>query len=279
MKFTNLQRRSISLLVLATFVALLHFWAMPAPAATGAGTSETAIAQGDSGGPGFIEEESSSEPVITKAKKFPWLFVGLGVVAVGVALYFLVIKKPQYTLTVTLGTGCSGTPAATTKYKKGEVVSYNYTAPTGYAAQVTLDGAAVAASGTVTMDKDHALAVTPQIDIRGAWGFACSATNVVKHWTWNMTFAGNDPKAGTVSFFDWAGTFTVTGNTVSIKFSLFNTDDLVFTGTLSSPNAMAGTAVLTNLTVGGTPVTGLTFTATRGAAASSSGSRPALAIK
>ncbi len=160
MKFTNFQRKSVSLIVLATFVALLHFWATPAPAATIAGNSETAIAQRDSGGPSFIEEEST-EPVIKKAKKFPWLFIGLGVVVIGVAVYFLVIKKPKYTLTVTLGTGCTGTPAATAKFKKGESVPYNYSPQAGYGnLQVKLDGVAVAASGTVAMDKAHTLEVS-----------------------------------------------------------------------------------------------------------------------
>jgi hypothetical protein len=166
MKFTHLQRKTISLIVLAAFVGLLHFWATPAPAATRTGNSETTIAQGNSGGPNFIEEESGSTRGIQKAKKFPWLFIGLGVVAVGVALYFLVINKPKFTLTVTLGAGCTGTPAASGTYKEGTAVSYNYTPLAGYGSlQVKVDGAAVPASGTITMDKDKALTVTAEMDI------------------------------------------------------------------------------------------------------------------
>lgn len=77
------------------------------------------------------------------------------------AVYFLVLKKTKYELTVTLGQGCTGTPAANAKYKKGEAVAYNYSAQSGYGnLQVKLDGAAVAATGTVTMDKAHSLDVS-----------------------------------------------------------------------------------------------------------------------
>lgn len=266
MKFTDFQRKAISLIVLATFVALLHFWAPPAQAATTAGNSETTITQGDSNGPAFIEEENDSEPVIKKAKKFPWLIVGLGVVAVGVAVYFLVIKKPKYTLTVTLGTGCTGTPASTTKYSKGVVVTYNYSASAGYFAQVKLDGVDVPASGTVIMDKDKALTVSAEPDIRGTWSIAFSATNTYKNWTWTMTFTGSDPKNGSAIFSSYVGTYTVDGNNVSIKFNLFSPNDLVMTGTFSSINAMSGTAVLTNILIGGVHVTNANWTATRTAA-------------
>ena len=92
-----------------------------------------------------------------KGKKFPWLIVALVTVAGGAALYFLVLKKTKYELTVTLGAGTTGTPA-TSKYKKGEVVAYSFSAQAGYGnLQVMLDGSLVAASGSVTMDKAHAI--------------------------------------------------------------------------------------------------------------------------
>jgi hypothetical protein len=58
--------------------------------------------------------------------------------------------------------GVSGTPAETGKFKKGKVVNYNYSTSTGYVAVVTLDGVGAPAKGTVTMDKDHTLAVTAE---------------------------------------------------------------------------------------------------------------------
>ena len=258
MKFTNLQHKTVSLIVLATFVSLLYFSATPAPAATRAGNSETAIAPGDSGAPSFIEEEGTPEGFVKKPGKFPWLIVGLGVVAVGAALYFLVIKKPKYTLTVTLDANCTGTPAATGKYTKGTVVNYNYTAPAGYLAQVKLDGVDVLASGTVTMDKDHAITVTSARDIRGAWTFNFKATNIVKNWSWTLTFTG-DGKSGifTDNFGD-KGTYTITGNTVTWR---FNTWDISGTGTFTGVNTMAGTATFHGVLIGGVLVTAANWTA------------------
>jgi hypothetical protein len=95
MKFTNLQRKTVSLIVLVSFVALLHLWATPAPAATRAGNSETTIAQGNSGGPNFIEEDSHKSHVSRKERKSKlWLILAAaGVVGIGLAVYFLFIKK------------------------------------------------------------------------------------------------------------------------------------------------------------------------------------------
>lgn len=101
------------------------------------------------------------KPGVKKKKKFPVLLVVGGAVVVGVLVYFLLIKKkkPTYTLTVTKGEGVNGTPAAGTyTYKEGETVSYNYSLQQGYTdLTVLLDGTAVSANGTITMDGDHAL--------------------------------------------------------------------------------------------------------------------------
>ena len=88
--------------------------------------------------------------------------MALVAVAGGAALYFLVLKKKNYTLTVTVGEGVTGTPAAgTSTNKKGTAVAYSYTLQSGYDnLSVTLDGAAVAASGSVTMNANHTLAAS-----------------------------------------------------------------------------------------------------------------------
>ena len=77
----------------------------------------------------------------------------------GAALYFLVLKKKDYTLTVSVGEGVTGSPAAgTSTSKKGTVINYSYAKQAGYDnLVVTLDGAPVAASGSVTMNANHAL--------------------------------------------------------------------------------------------------------------------------
>jgi formylglycine-generating enzyme required for sulfatase activity len=113
--------------------------------------------------PGAFEKSQSQARF--KKKKFPWLWVLLGVgVATAAILLLTKKKKPsvQYALTVTLGAGVSGTPAAgTTSHDSGALVDYNYTPGAGYSSvEVKLDGNVVAASGSVTMDQDHALAVT-----------------------------------------------------------------------------------------------------------------------
>jgi hypothetical protein len=239
MKFTHLQRKMVSLIVLAAFVGLLHGWSMPAQAATKAGNSETAIAQGDNG-PNFIEAESGKTHAISKGKKFPWLFVGLGVVVVGVALYFLVIKKTNYTLTVTLGAGCTGTPAATATYKKGTVVTYNYTPLAGFGlVKVTVDGVAAPAAGTITMDKNKALAVTATaLDIRGTWNVNFTGSSGIS--TFQIVFTGTTT-SGTwkLNGYTDTGTYAVTGGE-NVSFT-FNGAPWTFTGKFETNNKITGT--------------------------------------
>ncbi len=164
MKKVNRHRKPISMIVAVVFTIMVCFWAnrtQAAPSAPPADKDSGATLQNsESEGTGFIEQEAT-EPSAKKEKKFPWLLAGAAVVIGAVAIYFLVIKKPKTTLTVTLGGGITGTPAATKRYKKGESVSYSYSVRAGYGnLQVRLDGAPAAASGSVTMDKDHSLDVT-----------------------------------------------------------------------------------------------------------------------
>jgi hypothetical protein len=160
MKLVNFYRKPISMFLMVTFTILLCFWANQSSAAPVSGNnSATSLENDKSESTGFIEVEES-EPAISKGKKFPWLIVGAAVVIGAAALYFLVLKSTKYTLTVSLS-GATGTPAATDKYKKGTAVPYSYTPQSGYTnMEVKLDGAAVASSGTVTMDADHILTIT-----------------------------------------------------------------------------------------------------------------------
>jgi len=96
MKLVSFYRRQISIFVMVTFTILLCFWANQTPAAPAVPASEksstAARASGEDESPGFIEEEES-EPVVKKGKKFPWLLVGVGVVAVGALIVLLAKKK------------------------------------------------------------------------------------------------------------------------------------------------------------------------------------------
>lgn len=107
-----------------------------------------------------------------KKKKFPWLLVVGGIVVVGVVLYFTVFKTKKYELTVTLGDGVSGSPAAgTTKIKKGDVVSWNYSAAAGYEQlEVKVDGVVQSGtSGSFTMDKAHSISATAMKSVTGTY--------------------------------------------------------------------------------------------------------------
>ncbi len=70
--------------------------------------------------------------------------------------------RPHHTLTVSVGSGATGTPAAGTyDFVHGDAVPYAYSAAACYEnLAVTLDGAGVPASGTLIMDADHAISVT-----------------------------------------------------------------------------------------------------------------------
>jgi len=91
--------------------------------------------------------------------------------------YFIATATEElyYDLTVTLGVGVTGTPAAGVYTHKEETsVAYIYAEMSGYKnLKVTLDGSAVAASGAVVMDRNHELSVTaeeiPPSGVVGTW--------------------------------------------------------------------------------------------------------------
>lgn len=107
-------------------------------------------------GPNVFEKAGNK-----KSKRNSWFLVIGGTVILAAVIYFLFIKKPKFTLTVTKGEGVNGTPAAGTyTYKKNKQVSYSYTSQPGYSETVVLlDGQQVSSSGSIKMDKDHTLAI------------------------------------------------------------------------------------------------------------------------
>ena len=73
-------------------------------------------------------------------------------------------ETSQYSLTVTLASGVSGTPV-TGSYSYDEIqnVSYSYTLQSGYEnLVVTLDDVAIADSGLISMNRDHVLRVNAE---------------------------------------------------------------------------------------------------------------------
>ena len=143
--------------ILAGFFCL-SAWAPEMDAEKGKADNPTSVtsASGEEDTPGVQEQEA---PAKVKKKHFPWFWVAAGVVVAGVILYFTVIKKPEYKLTVAVGTGVSGSPTAGIfAYKKGKRVSYSFTLKEGYKnLRVYLDGSAVAAAGEIDMYRHHYL--------------------------------------------------------------------------------------------------------------------------
>ena len=154
----------------------------------------------------------------------------------------------KFTLTVTVGTGVTGTPAAGTySYNEGDVVDYSYSLASGYTGlSVTVDSTAVTSSGTITMSSLHTLDATSskQYDITGTWTlnetYADGSTFKV-----GATFVG-DLYSGRVTDSDGgSGTYTVTSSTVSFILTYPNVT-YTYSGTLSDDSNMSGTSAKAN---------------------------------
>jgi hypothetical protein len=153
----------------------------------------------------------------------------------------------DYTLTVIVGNGVSGTPAAgSTSYAENDTVSYNYSAQAGYGnLTVTLDGAPVASSGTVSMTANHTLEATADIDIRGTWSGTLYMTTD-KYF--EVTFSGGLTSGTATGDFDGTygvgnGEFTLNNGQLEIelRFNRFGIIDiLTCSGSFSDPNHLSG---------------------------------------
>jgi hypothetical protein len=150
----------------------------------------------------------------------------------------------QYTLTVTLSTGVTGTPGTGAyTYGANDLVSYSYSAQSGYGSlTVTLDGAPTGTAGVVTMNNNHTLNATASVDIRGNWqGLHVDDNN---SQVFQVTFSGASATSGNVSGNiggpTGSGTFTVSGSSITF-FLDFGFARFDCTGTINSPSSMSGT--------------------------------------
>jgi hypothetical protein len=176
----------------------------------------------------------------------------------------------QYTLNVTLSSGAAGTPAAGTyHYLQGTKVEYSYSLVEGYSGlAVTLDGATVTNSGTITMSQDHLLATSSRKknDIQGAWSLT-ESYNDGSSFAVTVTFSGgltsgtvtdSEGGSGTYDYTDDTLDFTLVFPEVTYKYSggEFSDDANTISGTCKryqdEANAVSGT-----------------WTATRGSSAAS----------
>ena len=152
----------------------------------------------------------------------------------------------NYTLTVTVGNGINGTPAAGSyTHSENETVNYNFTAQPGYGnLAVTLDGAPVASSGAVTMNANHTLDATANFDVRGTWtGLAQVPSQGGQRYYLEGTFSGG-VLSGTVqgrieSLGRANGTYTVEGNQLAFTLNYSGTI-MTCTGTFTGPNYVNG---------------------------------------
>jgi hypothetical protein len=208
MSKTNHFRRMLSWLVIGIFAFMIHVSATPMPK-TRAGNSEDETIGSVAGSDlstGAVEKPAKSKTKVEK-KKFPWLLVAGGVVVIGVVLYLTVLKKSDYTLSVTVGNGISGTPASgENQYKKGTLVNYSYALAAGYTnLKVALDGASVAPSGSVTMNANHTLIASADSGLQLEWlldGNAQDTSGYGRHGTvYNATLTADHKGAADRAYY------------------------------------------------------------------------------
>lgn len=152
------------------------------------------------------------------------------------------------TLTVTVGTGVTGTPAAGTyTYKDGDTIDYSYSLESGFTdLSVTLNSTAVASFGTITMTTNQTLAASAaeQVDVRGTWALT-ETYNDTSSFHVSMTFTG-DLNSGTVTDSDGGvGTYTVSSSNVSFSLA-YPSVTYAYSGTISDAHNMSGTSTRKN---------------------------------
>lgn len=144
-------------------------------------------------------------------------------------------KTPEFTLTVTVGEGISGTPdTGTYVYQEFEEVEYRYEFQEGaIQPEIYLNNLRMLTlEGIVVMYNDITLTVE-QIDIRKEWVLSFNRQDD-EDIEWKMNFTGPDLRSGTFSDDrGYSGTWEVTG-TNDITFVYGDWADYVFSGTLSS---------------------------------------------
>jgi hypothetical protein len=142
--------------------------------------------------------------------------------------------SPEYTLTISLGSGITGTPVAGTyTYKNLTEINYEYTATdANLPAIVQVNTTKFSESGTFTMYCDLAVKVYV-FDIRATWDFTLipeDADDETDYITYQVTFSGSSLTSGT--FTDTkghSGTWTIVGEALTMTYS--NWESYVLTET------------------------------------------------
>ena len=153
----------------------------------------------------------------------------------------------DYTLTVSVGSGVTGTPAAGSyTHSENDTVNFSYSTQAGYGnLAVTLDGTPVASSGSFAMDANHTLEATAIIDIRGTWtGLAENPqsggdTNFYFECTFSGGVLSGNVHGRIESLGNANGTFTVDGNQLTFTLN-YSSIILTCTGTFNGPDYVSG---------------------------------------
>ena len=156
-------------------------------------------------------------------------------------------EASQFTLTVTVAEGVSGTPATGSHgYSEGDVVTYNYSLQAEYEnLEVKLDGATVANSGVITMNMNHTLTVTAdeKFNPSGDWkGFIYAG--VIYDLYLLVTFNGNYIGGTASGEFDTSpgigtGNYSISGSDISFDLN-WSVGVINFWGTIDDENNMSG---------------------------------------
>lgn len=153
----------------------------------------------------------------------------------------------DYTLTVTVGNGVTGTPATGSyTHSENETVNFSYSTQAGYGnLAVTLDGIPVASSGAFAMDANHTLDAAAIIDVRGTWtGMAQNPqsggdTNFYFECTFSGGVLSGNVHGRIESLGNANGTFTVQGNQLTFTLG-YGGIILTCTGTFTNANYVSG---------------------------------------
>jgi hypothetical protein len=145
--------------------------------------------------------------------------------------------SPDYTVTVVLGPGVSGTPSAGTHVQKEfDSVDYSYGPQDGAAVpSVKINGTAYQVSGTLTVYTNIQIEAY-QTDIRGSWHFVLTETSTsAQKSAMDITFSGTSLVNGTFSDSqgnngEWS--LGTDGDALTITYS--NWYNTVLTGTISA---------------------------------------------
>lgn len=155
-------------------------------------------------------------------------------------------EEAQFVLTVTVGSGISGTPATGSfSHTEGDLVNYSYAVQTGYENLVVqLDGVAVANAGVITMNANHVLNVTADevFDVRGEWSGILTYSGM--NYTIQFTFSGG-LYSGSVSgsletIGNGNGTYTVANGTIEFTLNYPYSYRHTYSGNVINENNMMG---------------------------------------